>query len=155
MQARAFSRQLWCGEARFYGGSGGGQVTIDRTVASSAYGASYQLDRHPPMSPDVPWPREIFIDLAPDVRIRYGRIERPPISYAIVLETQLDGHWTAIRLWDNAHSIDDHHEHEYTSSQGKSDPTVQPFTTVNQAMAAAMRRATEDWPTILEDWRSR
>jgi hypothetical protein len=50
------------------------------------------------MSPDAPWPREVFIDLDPDVRIRYGRTERPPISYAIVLETQVDGHWTTIRL---------------------------------------------------------
>jgi hypothetical protein len=55
----------------------------------------------------------------------------------------------------NAHSVVEHHEHEYTSSQGKRDPTVQSFITVNQAMAAAMKRAIEDWPTILEDWRSR
>jgi hypothetical protein len=107
------------------------------------------------MSPDAPWPRQVFIGLDLDVRIRYGRTERPPISYAIMLETQLDGHWTAIRLWDNAHSIDEHHEHEYTSSQGKRDPTVQSFITVNRAMAAAMKRAIEDWPTILENWRSR
>jgi hypothetical protein len=39
--------------------------------------------------------------------------------------------------------------------QEKRDPTVQPFATVNQAMAAAMTRAAEDWPTILENWRSR
>jgi hypothetical protein len=107
------------------------------------------------MSPDAPWPREVFIDLDPDVRIRYGRTERPPISYAIVLETQVDGHWTTIRLWDNAHNVDEHHEHEYTSSRGKRDPTVHPFTSVNQAMAAAMTRAAEDWPTILENWSSR
>src|SRR5665213_4151008 len=69
----------------------------------------------PPMTE---WPREVFIDLDPAVRIRYSRTERPPISYAIVLETQVDGHWIAIRLWDNAHSVDEHHEHEYTSSQG-------------------------------------
>jgi len=25
-----------------------------------------------------------------------------------VLETRVDGHWTAIRLWDNAHSTDEH-----------------------------------------------
>ena len=72
-----------------------------------------------------------------------------------MLETRVDGHWTAIRLWDNAHSVVEHHEHEYTSSQGKRDPTVQSFITVNQAMAAAMKRAIEDWPTILENWRSR
>jgi hypothetical protein len=107
------------------------------------------------MNPDVPWPREVFIDLDPDVRIRYGRTERPPISYAIVLETQLDGHWMTIRLWDNAHSTDEHHEHEYTSTQGKRGPTVHNFNSVNQAMAVAMTRAAEDWPTILENWRSR
>ena len=59
-----------------------------------------------------------------------------------------------LHLWDNAHSTDEHHEHEYTSSQGKRDPTVHPFDSVNQAMAAAMTRATEDWPAILESWRS-
>ena len=47
------------------------------------------------------------------------------------------------------------HQHEYTSMQEKRDPTVQPFTTVNQGMAAAMTRAAEDWPAILENWRSR
>jgi hypothetical protein len=33
------------------------------------------------MSPDATWPREVVIDLDLDVRIRYGRTERPPISY--------------------------------------------------------------------------
>lgn len=107
------------------------------------------------MSPDAPWPREVFVDLDPDVRIRYGRSERLPISYAIMLEAQIDGHWTAIRLWDNAHDADEHHEHEYTATEGKLDPAVRPFGTVNQAMAAAMTQAAEDWPTILENWKSR
>jgi hypothetical protein len=103
------------------------------------------------------WPREIFIDLSldPDVRIRYSRTERPPIRYAIVLEMGIDREWTAIRLWDNAHGVDEHHEHEYTFSQGKRDPTVHHFKSVNQAMAAAMTLAAEHWPTILENWRSR
>ncbi|HEX3391343.1 MAG TPA: hypothetical protein VHS55_02155 [Solirubrobacteraceae bacterium] len=73
----------------------------------------------------------------------------------IVLETRVDGGWAAIRLWDNAHSVDEHHEHEYTSSQGKRDPMLLSFNSVNQAMAAAITRAAEDWPTILESWRSR
>lgn len=103
------------------------------------------------------WPREIFIDLSldPGVRIRYSRSERRPINYAIGLEAQLEGHWTTIRLWDNAHNVDQHHEHEYTSSQGKREPSVHPYTTVNQAMAAAMTRAAEDWLAILELWRAR
>ena len=72
-----------------------------------------------------------------------------------VLETRIDREWTAIRLWDNAHGVEEHHEHEYTFSQGKRDPTMHPFKSVNQAMAAAMTRAAEDWPAILENWRSR
>jgi hypothetical protein len=101
------------------------------------------------------WPREIFIDIDLDNRIRYGRTERPPIRYAIVLETKIDGRWTAIRLWDNAHDVDEHHEHEYTRSKGKLDPTVHTFSSVNQAMAAAMTRAAEECTTILDRWRTR
>jgi hypothetical protein len=101
------------------------------------------------------WPREIFIDLDPYTRIRYGRTERPPIRYAIVLEAAIDERWTAIRLWDNAHDIDEHHEHEYTRSMGKLDPIVHTFSSVNQAMAAAMTRAAEEHSTILHRWRTR
>jgi hypothetical protein len=101
------------------------------------------------------WPREVFIDLEVGIRIRYSRSERPPIRYAIVLETWIDGGWTAIRLWDNAHSVGEHHEHAYTSSDGKRDPIVHPFHSVNQAIAAAIARAAEDWPAILDSWRSR
>jgi len=101
------------------------------------------------------WPREVFVDIEPDIRIRYGRSERPPIRYAIVLETHVDGDWTAIHLWDNAHRPDEHHEHEYTRSEGKRDPHVHVFDSVNHAMAAAMTRAAQDWKTILDNWRSR
>jgi hypothetical protein len=101
------------------------------------------------------WPREVFIDLDLDIRIRYSRSERPPIRYAIVLETRIEGQWAAIRLWDNAHGIGEHHEHAYTSSEGKRDPIVHSFHSVNEAMAVAIARAVEDWPTILERWRSR
>jgi hypothetical protein len=101
------------------------------------------------------WPREIFIDLDPDRRIRYGRTERPPISYAIVLEAKIDERWTAIRLWDNAHDVDEHHEHEYTRSKGKLDPIVHTFSSVNQAMAAAISQAAEKHSTILDRWTTR
>ncbi len=78
-----------------------------------------------------------------------------PIRYAIVLETRIEDDWTAIHLWDNAHGVDEHHEHEYTRSEGKCDPVVHALSSTNQAMAAAMTRAAQDWQTILEDWRSR
>lgn len=99
------------------------------------------------------WPREAFVDLTPDVRIRYGRSERIPIRYAIVLETQVEGDWTAIHLWDNAHGANEHHEHEYTRSKGKGDPLIHPFVSINEAMAAAMTRAGQDWQAILENWK--
>ncbi len=99
------------------------------------------------------WPREVFIDINPVVRIRYGRSELIPIRYAIVLETHVDGAWTAIRLWDNAHYAEEHHEHEYTRGSGKHDPVVRRFMSINEAMADAMKRAAQDWPAILESWR--
>jgi len=100
------------------------------------------------------WPREVFIDITTGVRIRYGRSERLPFRYAVVLEARIEAVWTTIRLWDNAHEVEEHHEHEYTRSEGKRDPAVHAFSSTNQAMAAAMTRAAQDWQTILENWRS-
>jgi hypothetical protein len=100
------------------------------------------------------WEREVFIDLELDVRIRYCRSESPPpIRYAIMLEVLIEGHWTTIRLWDNADALDEHHEHEYTRVEGKQAPTVLPFGSVNDAMAAAIRKARAEWPAFLRRWR--
>jgi hypothetical protein len=101
------------------------------------------------------YPREVFIDITAGVRIRYGRSERLPFRYAIVLEARIDDAWTTIHLWDNAHEAEEHHEHEYTRSEGKLVPLVHAFSSTNEAMAAAMTRAARDWRTILENWRSR
>lgn len=98
--------------------------------------------------------REVFIDLELDVRIRYSRSESPPpLRYAITLEVAVEGHWTTIRLWDNADAVDEHHEHEYTRAQGKRPPTILPFASVNTAMAAAITRAGAEWPAIVRRWR--
>lgn len=101
------------------------------------------------------WPREVFVDLSTGVRIRYCRSEQPPVQYAISLETHVDGQWTTIRLWDNAHDVNEHHEHEYTRRQGKRDPTLHPFRSINEAMAAAMTRAAQDWQAFLNNWEAR
>jgi hypothetical protein len=98
--------------------------------------------------------REIFIDLEPDVRIRYRRSEPPPpVRYAIMLEVLGKGGWTVVRLWDNADAIDEHHEHDYTRAEGKHPPTVLPFGSANEAMAAAIRKAGTEWPAIVRRWR--
>lgn len=75
------------------------------------------------------------------------------MSYAITLEIFVDGRWTTVRLWDNADAIDEHHEHEYTRAEGKQAPTVLPFGSVNEAMAAAIRKAGTQWQAIVRRWR--
>lgn len=98
--------------------------------------------------------REIFIDVAPDIRIRYRRSEPPPpVSYAITLESLEEGEWTVVRLWDNADCVDEHHEHEHRRSSGKQRPAVLDFDSVNAAMAAAIRKAKTRAPEIVRQWR--
>jgi len=103
----------------------------------------------------APTEREIFIDVDPDVRIRYRRSEPPPpVSYAITLEIAESGKWTAVRLWDNADAVDEHHEHEYTRAGGKQAPAVLDSASPNEAMAAAIKKAKGDAPEIMRQWRA-
>lgn len=100
------------------------------------------------------WERESFIDLDPDLRIRYCRSESPPpVRYAITLELVVDGKWTTIQLWDNADDVDEHHEHAYTRGEGKQRPTRLPHASVNRAMAAAIIKAKTEGPAIVRRWR--
>lgn len=98
--------------------------------------------------------REVFIDLEPGTRIRFRRSEAPPpISYAITLEVLEGAEWTTVRLWDNADDIDEHHEHAYTSEDGKQPPSILDFKSVNDAMAAAIRKAKDEAEEIVRRWR--
>lgn len=102
----------------------------------------------------VPPEREIFVDVEPGIRIRYRRSEPlPPVSYAITLESIEDGEWTTVRLWDNADAIDEHHEHEHTRAGGKQPPVLLDFGSVNEAMAAAIRKARTEAREIVRQWR--
>jgi hypothetical protein len=99
--------------------------------------------------------REIFIDVEPDIRIRFRRSEAPPpVSYAITLEHLFDGNWTTVRLWDNADGVDEHHEHEHTRAGGKQAPEVHEFESPNRAMAAAIRKAKSEAQRFVKQWRS-
>jgi len=97
--------------------------------------------------------REAFIDVDPDIRIRFRRSQAPPpVSYAITLECRVDGGWTTVRLWDNADDVDEHHEHEYTRADGKQAPEIHHFDTANDAMAAAIRKAKSEAQEIVRQW---
>lgn len=99
------------------------------------------------------WRLEVFIDIEPGVRVRYRRSEPPPpLSYAITLEVLANGEWTTIRLWDNADAVDEYHEHEYTRPEGKQPPMTLELSSINEAMAAAIRKATTEWKAILSTW---
>lgn len=98
--------------------------------------------------------REVFIDVRPDTRIRFCRSEAPPpISYAISLEIYEGGEWATVQLWDNADGVDEHHEHAHTRSEGKQPPMILEFSTVNDAMAAAIRKAKAEAQAIVRRWR--
>jgi hypothetical protein len=99
------------------------------------------------------WPREIFVDLDLVVRLRYCQSEPPPpLEYAVMLEVFVDGSWATIALWDNADASDEHHEHEYTRKDGKQPAKTLAFNATNDAMAAAIRKATTQWQAILKTW---
>lgn len=75
------------------------------------------------------------------------------MSYAIVLESLEDSEWTTVCLWDNADVVDEHHEHEYTRAGGKQAPAILEFSSSNEAMAAAIRKAKTEAPEIVRQWR--
>jgi len=60
--------------------------------------------------------------------------------------------WFAVRLWDNAHDVNEHHMHRYTQQEGKQSPEVLDFDSVNEAMAAAKEEAREGWAEIVRQW---
>jgi hypothetical protein len=98
--------------------------------------------------------REAFIDIEPDLRIRFRRSEAPPpVSYAITLEVFEAEDWTTARLWDNADDVDEHHEHLHTRKGGKQEPTILAFGSTNEAMAAAIEKAKLDAEKIVRQWR--
>lgn len=103
----------------------------------------------------VPTEREIFIDVEPDVRIRYRRGEPPPpVSYAITLETFETGSGRQWASGTTPIAVDEHHEHAYTRAGGKQAPAVLGFSSSNEAMAAAIRKTKTEAPEIVRQWRA-
>lgn len=103
----------------------------------------------------VATPREILDEIEPGVRVRYCRSEPPPpYTYAVTVEIEVaEESWTVVRLWDNADDVNEHHVHRYTRHEGKQNPQILEFQSINQAMAAAKKDARERWAEIVRQWR--
>jgi hypothetical protein len=84
-------------------------------------------------------------------RILVTRSSALPITYAITLVTIHDGKEHAVRTYDNAHAVDEHHAHRYIGDQ-KQPPTVTAGD-VNEAMTIAMADLLTNWRRYVEEWK--
>jgi hypothetical protein len=64
-----------------------------------------------------------------------------------------EGVWQTVRLWDNADAVNEHHVHEYTRSEGKQEPVIREFKSINEAMAVANFEARKRTKEIVRQWR--
>lgn len=87
-----------------------------------------------------------------DVRIRITRSSTHPVEYAVVLLARRDGRWHAVRVFDNAHAPEEHHEHTYIG--GEKQPPMVSHGLVNDAMHAAILTCRESWADIVREWES-
>jgi hypothetical protein len=88
--------------------------------------------------------------LAPDVLVEIQRSSTHPVEYAIVLLVERDGEWHTVRVFDNAHDSNEHHEHRYVGSE-KKEPIVTRGS-VNDAMHAAEVKLRGGWFDIVRSW---
>ena len=87
------------------------------------------------------------------VRVRYRRSEPPPpYTYAVTVEVKEEGIWQTVRLWDNADDVHEHHVHEYTRIEGKQEPMIREFNSINEAMAVANFEARNRTEEIVRQW---
>jgi hypothetical protein len=69
------------------------------------------------------------------------------------VEVKEEGVWHTVRLWDNADDVHEHHVHGYTRTEGKQQPIIREFHSINEAMAAADREARKETAEIVRQWR--
>jgi hypothetical protein len=94
--------------------------------------------------------RETVRRLADCVMAVYARSSAHPVEYAITLRVHRDGAWRTIHLFDNAHAVDEHHEHRYVGDCKQPSRII--GGTTNAVMAAAMRKLRASWREILKTW---
>lgn len=87
---------------------------------------------------------------------RLGRdarmIVRRSSAYPFEYDVRLAYRGQTIRLYDNAHAVDEHHVHRYIGDQ-KQPPTIT-HGDVNTAFANAIAQLLANWRVYVEDWKS-
>ena len=84
-------------------------------------------------------------------RILVTRSSALPITYAIMLVTVHDETEHAVRTYDNAHAVDEHHAHRYIGDRKQ--PPIVTTGDVNKAMADAMADLLTNWRRYVEEWK--
>lgn len=98
----------------------------------------------------MPKDREIVFSLSADAMIRFERSSEHPVTYAIMLLVHRDGAWHTVRTFDNAHDVQEHHEHGYHGNT-KQPPTIT-HGDVNTAMNNALVKLRTKWADIVAEW---
>jgi hypothetical protein len=98
----------------------------------------------------MPKDRRIVLDLAEDARIVFERSSAHPVEYAVLLLIFRDGKWHTVRAFDNAHDVEEHHEHRYVGDEKQ--PPIITRGPVNQAMHNALYGLIENWRAIADQW---
>lgn len=88
--------------------------------------------------------------LASDAEIIVERSSEQPVEYAVTLRVLRDGKWHTVRSFDNAHHMDEHHEHRYIGTEKQ--PPIVTRGTWNEAMAEAERKLLKGWQQIVRSW---
>lgn len=85
-----------------------------------------------------------------DVEIVVDRSSAYPIEYSIVLVARRGGNWHTVRLFDNSHAPNEHHEHAYVGSE-KQPPGIRRCT-AEAAISEALLRLRIEWADIVARW---
>jgi hypothetical protein len=105
-------------------------------------------DNHGALGKDRRYERIIVPD---EVKIVVERSSEHPVEYAIMLLVFRETKWHTVRTFDNAHDLEEHHEHRYCGTK-KQDPVIRTNCTTNTAMADAIGALLKSWPAIVESW---
>jgi hypothetical protein len=90
------------------------------------------------------------LELREDVAIIAKRSAGSSFTYSIVLVVRRDNVWQAIRTFDNAHEVNEHHDHRYVGSE-RQQPIIS-YGPETIAMGSTMVTLREQWADIVNEW---